>query len=226
MHLRPHALPAALAGVLLSLLVACGGAAGPGAVAPALPGREHLTPGPGCTVVSVSPATALAPSIGDGREGQAGALIRYQADCLPDIDLAGVAPRPYRVAYEQTFTRSRVYPGGVPVWVGGEVRPVDESAGPGRKVDAGGEGMGVHCAALLERLDSHVARCLLARDEGTGRQFRQALEGFRAQQRFQYNVMGDNHLAVIRLGRDTACLTHWQQVQAHLDDRFAACTLR
>ena len=185
----------AVIALLLLPLASCDVAPGQETGGQDLPGKERVTAAPGCTLVAVSPAVALKPeSVVDGGTDGARALVRHEADCVPDLDQPATAYTPYRLHFEQVLTQTRIYPGGVPVWMGGEARYIDDSDQPSRQVDAGTVGMGANCAVLLDRLESRVMPCLLARDAATGQQFRQALDRFRAQQGFTMNVRGDNAL--------------------------------
>ena len=191
-----------------------------------LPGSSLATPYPGCTIVSVSPAEALPPK-GDGEGGQGGrrAMLRHEADCLPDAGPRSDWYQPYRITFEQEFTEVRQYPGGVDTWVGGETRFLDDSAGPNRQVQAAAEGMGKNCAVLLEKLQTEAAPCITSIDPDTGRQFQAALDDFRGKLNFQINANGATHLAAIRMGRDQFCLEHWRMVQRQLEGRFAGCVV-
>ncbi|GAB2664590.1 hypothetical protein [Arenimonas aestuarii] len=191
-------------------------------VAGSLPDPSLARAYPGCTIVSVSPAEALPEIGGEGRR----ALMRHEADCLPDFGHPAAWHQPYRIAFAQEFTESRQFPGGTNTWVGGETRFFDDSAGPQRQVDAAAEGMGKNCAVLLEKLQAEAAPCITSIDPDTGRQFQAALDDFRGKLNFHINTNGETHLAAIRMGRDQFCLEHWQMVQRQLEGRFAGCVVR
>ena len=211
-----HAWLLGLAGV-----ASCGSDAIPFVAGP-LPGPELATPYKGCTIVSVSPAEALPEIGGEGRR----ALMRHEADCLPDFGHPAAWHQPYRIAFEQEFTESPQFPGGTNTWVGGETRFKDDSAEPRRQVSAATEGMGKNCAVLLEKLQAEAAPCITSIDPDTGRRFKAALDDFRGKLNFQINTNGETHFAAIRMGRDQFCLEHWRMVQHQLDGRFAGCVVK
>ncbi|WP_188665636.1 hypothetical protein [Arenimonas soli] len=192
-----------------------------------LPEPSLATPYKGCTIVSVSPAEALPPH-SDGAGGQGGrrAMLRHEADCLPDAGPPSDWYQPYRIAFEQEFTEVRQYPGGVDTWVGGETRFLDDSAGPNRQVQAAAEGMGKNCAVLLEKLQAEAAPCISSIDPDTGRQFQAAIDDFRGKLNFHISANGETQLAAIRMGRDQFCLEHWRMVQRQLEGRFDGCVVK
>ncbi|KFL37229.1 hypothetical protein [Arenimonas donghaensis] len=192
-------------------------------VAAPLPDASLARPYPGCTIVSVSPAEALPE---EGGRGVRRALMRHEADCLPDFPQPSDWHEPYRITFEQEFSEVRQSPGGVDTWVGGETRFLDDSAGPRRQVEAATEGMGKNCALLLDKLQADAAPCITAIDPDTGRQFQAALDDFRAKLNFQINAHGETHLAAIRMGRDQFCLENWWQVQRQLEGRFDQCVVK
>lgn len=192
-----------------------------------LPEASLATPYPGCTIVSVSPAEALPPqSDGEGGQGGRRAMLRHEADCLPDFGQPSGWHQPYRIAFEQVFTEVSQYPGGVDAWVGGPTQFKDDSAEPRRQVSAATEGMGKNCDLLLEKLQAGAAPCITSVDPDTGRQFQAAIDDFRGKLNFHINTNGETHLAAIRMGRDQFCLEHWQQVQRQLEGRFAGCVVK
>ncbi len=212
--------------VALVGLVSCGSGDIPLLAGP-LPDESRAGAYKGCTIVSVSPAEALPPR-GDGEGGQGGrrAMLRHEADCLPDVASPSEWYQPYRITFEQEFTEVRQYPGGVDTWVGGETRFLDDSAGPQRQVEAAAEGMGKNCAVLLEKLQAEAAPCITSIDPDTGRQFQAAIDDFRSKLNFHINTNGETHLAALRLARDQFCLERWQLVQRQLEGRFAGCVVK
>lgn len=214
---RPRALVGA---VLLLGLAACGAQPLAEALSP-LPKASDARPYPGCTIVSVAEVEALPRGPGGpGAEGPRRALLRHTADCLPD---APGATQSYRIQFVQEFSESQGKPGPGLHWNGGEPR-FDESLDTERRtVEADREGVGKNCAALLKRVEQETIPCVQAMDMATGNQLHEVLGRFRAQNSFPMNVMGDNHLQVVVMGRDAHCLAHWEQVKGLMETRFAAC---
>jgi len=219
----PSPKPWRLAGLLVLVAVASCGSQDLPFVAGPLPDASLARPYPGCTIVSVSPAEALPE---EGGRGVRRALMRHEADCLPDVSDPSDWYQPYRITFEQEFSEVRQSPGGVDTWVGGETRFLDDSAGPRRQVEAATEGMGKNCALLLEKLQTEAAPCITAIDPDTGRQFQAAIDDFRGKLNFQINAHGETHLAAIRMGRDQFCLENWRQVQRQLEGRFNGCVVK
>lgn len=218
---HPVFLARVLAGlILLPGLAACGAHPLAEALDP-LPDANDARAYPGCTILDVAEAEALPRGPGSaGAEGPRRALLRHTADCLPD---APGASQSYRIQFVQEFSESQGKPGPGLHWNGSEPR-FDESLDTGRRtVDAAVEGVGKNCAALLKAIEQETIPCVQALDGSTGGQLHEALRRFHAQNSFPMNVMGDNHLQAVVMGRDAHCLNHLDQLKRQLETRFQAC---
>jgi hypothetical protein len=177
-----------------------------------LPDVSLLRPHPGCKVESASPAVAL-PREFDGNGvyfGPRHAIIRFEAACLPDLSDPAPWWQPYGISFEQSFRMPPDSPGASSDWLVVDAQPVVDPDQPSRTVSGATEARGNNCAVLLDRMESELLPCLRAKSTALAALVEQDLQAFR-DDRFTFNVQGNNELNFRRLARDTDCLSHWRQ---------------
>ncbi|PZO11018.1 MAG: hypothetical protein DCF27_01300 [Lysobacteraceae bacterium] len=179
-----------------------------------LPDVSLLRPYPGCKVESVSPAVALPRELdGNGAYyGSRHAIIRFEAVCLPNLSDPSPWWQPYRISFEQSFRMQPDRAGVAGDWLVVDAQPVVDPDQPSRAVSGATEARGNNCAALLDRIESGLLPCLRAKSPALAALVQKDFQNFR-EDRFTFNVRGDNELNFRRLSRDKDCLSRWRQLQ-------------
>lgn len=214
--LRRFGLAAAIA-----LLSACVPGAG---ISDDLPDASLAKAPPGCQIASIAPAVVLPESDPNASgSGWRVAILRFEAVCVPDAGTPAPWWQPYRISFQQRFSKPTKASDTPQAWFGGETQHVSDLDHPSRPVDAATEAMGQNCALLLDRIESETLPCVRAKDPLSAVRLRDALRRYRDESRFTININGENDLNAVRLSRDAGCLSHWRQVQGLMDTPLQVC---
>lgn len=152
--------------------------------------------------------------------------MRLEADCKPDVGNNSDWYLPYRLNYQEVFTKYKMYPGGFYSWIS-SVRELYD--GPDTSIitlESEQDMMGKNCLLFLNNLTTTALPCITAIDTNLGEQFRSSLEKFSSTATYTLQAKGQIDLNAKLLGRDERCLQYWYQVQHQLDNRFSACLVK
>lgn len=177
-----------------------------------------------CAIVNISPAEEL-PRLpdGSGGTGERRALMRYEADCKPDVGNPSAWHLPYRLQFQEIFTKTKMYPGGFYIWQSGGREFYYDQDATKIEMDSSADNMGKNCLVLLNQLSSTTLPCISSIDHALGERIHSTFDTFKSQSTYPFLAQNQTDLNAKLLGRDERCLQYWHQVQHQLDNRFSNC---